>query len=93
MPAQIVTLEDLQELKTALAEIKVLLKTLKGDSSKKWLKSPEVRKLLGLSSGTLQNLRVNGTLPYTKIGGVLYYDQEDIQKVMLENRKHNRKIR
>ena len=91
MPAQIVTLEDLQELKTTLAEIKVLLKNLKGDSSKKWLKSPEVRKLLGLSSGTLQNLRVNGTLPYTKIGGVLYYDQEDIQKVMLENRKHNRK--
>ena len=91
MPAQIVTPEDLQELKTALTEIKTLLKTLKGDSSKKWLKSPEVRKLLGLSSGTLQNLRVNGTLPYTKIGGVLYYDQEDIQKVMLENRKHNRK--
>ena len=91
MPAQIVTPEDLQELKTALTEIKTLLKTLKGDFAKKWLKSPEVRKLLGLSSGTLQNLRVNGTLPYTKIGGVLYYDQEDIQKVMLENRKHNRK--
>ena len=91
MPAQIVTPEDLQELKIALTEIKALLKTLKGDSAKKWLKSPEVRKLLGLSSGTLQNLRVNGTLPYTKIGGVLYYDQEDIQKVMLENRKHNRK--
>jgi len=30
MSAQIVTLEDLQELKTALAEIKTLVKTLKG---------------------------------------------------------------
>ena len=91
MPAQIVTIEDLQELKIALTEIKNQLKTLKGESTKKWLKTPEVRNLLGLSIGTLQHLRVNGTLPYTKIGGVLYYDQDDIFKVMLDNRKHNRK--
>jgi hypothetical protein len=92
MSAQIVTLEDLQELKTALAEIKTLVKTLKGDYTKKWLKSPEVRKLLGLSAGTLQNLRINGTLPYTKIGGVCYYDQEDIHKVMLKNKIHHGKF-
>lgn len=47
-----------------------------------WLKSFEVRKLLGISAGTLQNLRVNGTLPYTKIGGLMYYKYEDIQKLM-----------
>lgn len=89
MPAQIVTTEDLQELKQELTEIKNLVKTLKGEP-RKWLKSPEVRKLLGISAATLQNLRVNGTLPYTKVGGVLYYDAEDIQKVMLANKRHNR---
>ncbi|MGO1245699.1 MAG: helix-turn-helix domain-containing protein [Sphingobacterium sp.] len=47
-----------------------------------WLKSYEVRKLLGISAGTLQNLRVNGTLPYKKIGGLMYYKYEDIQRLM-----------
>jgi hypothetical protein len=47
--------------------------------------------MLGISPGTLQNLRVNGTLPYAKVGGVIYYAYEDILKVMEEN-KRNRKL-
>lgn len=91
MPAQIVTTDDLRELKIELLEdFKKLLREHGGQPSKKWLKSPEVRKLLGISHGTLQNLRVNGTIPYTKIGGILYYDHEDIQKILLEKKKQNR---
>ena len=56
---------------------------------KKWLKSTEVRKLLGISPGTLQNLRINGTLPYSKIGGVIYYDHEEIQNILAQNRVDN----
>jgi hypothetical protein len=41
---------------------------------------------LGLSIGKLQTLRINGTLAYTKIGGIIYYDHEDIVK-MMESRK------
>jgi hypothetical protein len=44
---------------------------------------------LQISPGTLQNLRINGTLPYTKIGGIIYYDAAEIQKVMEENRVLN----
>lgn len=84
---QLVTIEDLILLKSDLLnEIRKLLKETSGQPVKKWLKSHEVRKLLDISPGTLQNLRVNGTLPFTKIGGVIYYDQEDI-KNMLESRK------
>jgi len=32
-----------------------------------------VRKLLGVSNGTLQTLRVNGSLPFSKIGGLYFY--------------------
>ena len=53
---------------------------------KKWLKSPEVRELLGISPGTLQNLRMNGTLPFTKVGGVVYYQSDDILKMLEANR-------
>ncbi len=91
MPTQIVTTDDLRELKIELLEdFKRLLKENSGTPSKKWLKSPDVRKLLNISPGTLQNLRVNGTLPFTRMGGALYYDYEDIQKVLVANKKQNK---
>lgn len=87
---QIVTTEVLLEFKAELLdEIGKLLKQLSDEPSKKWLKSPEVRKLLGISPGTLQNMRVNGSLPYTKIGGVLFYEFEDIRKMLEANRIQN----
>ena len=47
-----------------------------------WLKSSEVRKLLKISPGTLQNLRINGTLNFNRIGGILYYKYDDIAKML-----------
>jgi len=55
---------------------------MKWDVDREWLKSSEVRKLLKVSAGTLQNLRINGTLPYRKIGGSMYYRIEDLKKLM-----------
>ncbi|MBE7177566.1 MAG: helix-turn-helix domain-containing protein, partial [Mucilaginibacter polytrichastri] len=49
---------------------------------KQWLKSHEVRKLLGISPGTLQTLRINETLPYSKVGGTMYYKSSDLNKLM-----------
>lgn len=91
MGATIITTEDLIEFKLELLEdIKQLIQNQNGQPAKKWLKSPEVRELLGISPGTLQNLRINGTLPYTKIGGVLYYDYQEIIEVLEKNRIHNK---
>lgn len=88
MAAQIITTEDLyffkQELLQELKELIISLPT----QQKKWLKSPEVRKMLGISPGTLQNLRINGTLPYTKMGGIIYYAYDDILKVIEKNQKN-----
>lgn len=91
MAATIITTEDLREFKMELLDdIKQLLDNQSGHVAKKWLKSPEVRDLLGISPGTLQNLRINGTLPYTKVGGVLYYDYQEIMQVLEDNRIHNK---
>lgn len=87
MPAQVITHEDLMIFKDEMiSEIRKLLGQQPA-TSPKWLKSHEVRRLLKISPGTLQNLRVNGTLPFTKIGGVLFYDAEDIQKVLFNNKR------
>ncbi|UII21664.1 helix-turn-helix domain-containing protein [Fulvivirga ligni] len=90
MATEIITQDDLREFKLELIdEFKKILKEHAGTPVKKWLKSPEVRKLLDISPGTLQNLRINGTLPFTKIGGVIYYDYQDIEKMLMENRVQN----
>ncbi|TAJ13744.1 DNA-binding protein [Marinilabiliaceae bacterium JC017] len=87
MAAEIITTDDLREFKMdLLSEIEKLLKSHAGNQTKKWLKSYEVRKLLNISPGTLQNLRVNGTLPFTKIGGVIYYDYADIHDMIESNK-------
>jgi len=51
-------------------------------SEKEWLRSHEIKKLLGISTGTLQNLITKGTLKPKKIGGILYFSMSDIRKLL-----------
>ncbi len=88
MPAQIITTDDLREFKIELLEeIRTIVTEQKTSTAKKWLKSVEVRRLLNISPGTLQTLRINGTLPYTKIGGTNYYNASDIDVLLSQNLK------
>jgi hypothetical protein len=90
MAANIVTVEDLQDFKQELiAEMHKILSKRQTTPVRKWLKSYEVRRLLTLSQGTLDHLRTSGKLPFTKIGRVIFYDYEDILK-MIEQNKTNR---
>ncbi len=87
MPANIVTTEDLQKFKEdILREFKELLITYDKITIDNWIKSSEVMLKLGISPGTLQNFRINGTLPYTKLGGIIYYDVDEINRMMLEKK-------
>lgn len=90
MPTSIVTTEDLIEFKVELLkEIRKMLNENSASSTKKWMKSIEVMKLLKISPGTLQNFRINGTIPFTKIGGILYYDADEINKILVSNKVQN----
>ncbi|OYD43605.1 helix-turn-helix domain-containing protein [Sphingobacterium cellulitidis] len=84
MHIDIVTKEDLCKMqKEMMEEIRQLVKeNVKRENDRQWFRSAEVRKMLGISQGTLQNLPVNGTLPYKKIGESIYYHGDDIQKMM-----------
>lgn len=86
MAVEIVTKEDLNQFRILLLnDFKEILKA-SPQQTKQWLKSKEVRKLLNISPGTLQTLRINKTLSYTKIGGILYYDSTDINKLLSANK-------
>lgn len=95
MATSIITPDDLEQFKWELLDqIKELLdkkvdKPVPPEQKRVWIKSHQVQRMLGISPGTLQNLRINGTLPYTKVGGVLFYNKEDIEKI-LENNMRNR---
>lgn len=78
----ILTKDDLLDFKKEL--FKEILELLNGNkiNQEEWLKSDEVQKLLKISAGTLQNYRINGTLPFKKVGGTLYYKYQDIEKLL-----------
>ncbi|MEZ4841259.1 MAG: DNA-binding protein [Flavobacteriaceae bacterium] len=68
MATAIITTDDLYEFKMELMEeIKQLFQEYNNHFTKKWMRTSEVLKLLGMSPSTLQNLRLNGTIP-TPIG-------------------------
>ena len=91
MPVNILTQEDLQKFKTELfAELKKLLSENPPEPPKKWLKAYEVRAMLGISRGTLQTLYNSGKLPGTRVGGLIFYDYADIQKLMQGNKPAKR---
>jgi hypothetical protein len=86
MHVEMITREDLHQFKTdLLQELKNLLSTTKQSPQGKWLKSAQVRSLLNISPGTLLSLRVKGNLRYTKVGGIFYYQYEDIEQMLAKD--------
>ncbi|HRE67737.1 MAG TPA: helix-turn-helix domain-containing protein [Cyclobacteriaceae bacterium] len=83
MVSGFITTEDLQEFKLQLLEeIQKIVNAKHPTPVRKWLKSHEVRRLLTISPSKLQSLRDTGTLPFTKIGAVIYYSYDDIENML-----------
>ena len=50
-----------------------------------WIDGQIVMQSLHISPRTLQTLRSNGTLPYSRIGNKIYYRKSDIIKILSNN--------
>jgi len=50
-----------------------------------WVDGQIVMQTLHISPRTLQTLRSNGTLPFSRIGNKLYYRKSDILKILSNN--------
>ena len=86
MAIEVVTKEDLQQFRMHLInDIRELIKPSEAKLVKPWLKNSEVRKLLNISSNTIQRLRIAGKLQSSKVGGIHYYRYEDIEKLLNSN--------
>lgn len=85
-----VTKEDLQQFGAFL--IGTIRKMIEGVSAAdkeavqpEWLKCRAVRKMLDISPGTLQNLRIIGKVRFKKVLGSYYYSKEDLMRLFNEN--------
>lgn len=84
MELHLMTKDDFIALKSDLIEeIRRIISPVQNDNE--WLKSKEVMDLLKCSPGSLQNLRVSGALPFSKIGGTIYYSRKDIMRLLNKN--------
>ena len=52
-----------------------------------WLKTADAEKYLSCNQSTLLNLRNQGVLPSYKLGGTIYYNRLDIDRI-IEQSKH-----
>ena len=88
MTYEIITQEDLQKFRLQLLEdlTRMMSGAVQPQLNKEWMRSSEVRKMLGISHGTLQNLRIKDILPHRKVGGLMYYKYQDILR-RLEGRE------
>lgn len=50
-----------------------------------WIDGQVVMQKLHISARTLQTLRSNGTIPYTKIGHKIWYLKRDLERVLRDN--------
>lgn len=85
-----VTKDDLRQFGLLIVEqVRQLLpkgeKTENTVAEFEWLKGRAVRKLLDISAGTLQNLRISGKIRSRKILGSYYYNRSDLMKLFLES--------
>lgn len=85
----------LLELSGAIKEMKAQILILKQTRTEKfkqeWIDGQQVIDALNISKRTLQSLRDNGTLPYSRVNGKFYYKVADLEKLLESNYSANLK--
>jgi len=85
MATTIPTIEEIRELleeqtKTIISLIQK--HNNQNKESEKMLKSEDVKRILGISHGKLQQLRDRGMIEHTKMGKIIYYRPDAIEKML-----------
>lgn len=92
---EFVTKEDLRQfglylmdkIQTVLKEVNV---SKKESLEPEWIKSKVVRKMLDISAGSVQNIRVGGKVRFKKVLGTYYYNREDLQKLFNDEKQEKK---
>ena len=78
--------EDVKLIRDSIiSELKNLMDK---NTSIKWMKSKEICELLGISNSKLTNMRNNRNISFSQIGKVYYYNVDDINKLLEQNKTY-----
>ena len=73
--------DDLSKIKIEIIqEVKKIISPVSLENPE-FLRTSQVKELLGCSESKIETLRKNGTLPFQKVGGSIYYKYSDIKKL------------
>lgn len=75
----------LQALREAYPDLVIPNNESTDNGLKDWIDNQDVMQALHISPRTLQTLRSNGTLPYSRINNKIYYRRRDIEKLLNDN--------
>lgn len=87
MSIDILTKDDLLEFRqTLISDIKkLLIEILKQQpNTLQGYKTKDVRRILSCSTNKLVSLRIDRKIRVKKVGGTLYYNVDDVKKLLLE---------
>ena len=63
-----------------------ILSLLESSKPKVWVRTSELKKILGITDSTAQYLRNTGALPCSKIRGTYYYKYDDVLALLERNK-------
>ena len=76
--------EDIQQITELICT--ELKDYLEHNIKSKWLRTNEICEQLGISNSTLKHMRINNQITFSRIGKVYYYDIEDIDNLLEQNK-------
>ena len=66
-----------------------IIRTFKMETINEWLDNQDIMLKLHISNRTLQRLRKNGFISYSKIGKKIYYRSSDVEQMLTEHSRRN----
>lgn len=77
--------EEFQKLISKIEDLEVLLHKKVNPNTLGWVNNETLCKELGISKRTAQNYRDAGILPFSTLEGKVYYDLEQVKKILIRN--------
>lgn len=66
-------------------KVEEMSKTHAQQLNEEWIQRDQVMRILKIGERKLQSMRDNGTLPFSKIDGKIYYRTSDVEKLFNSN--------
>jgi hypothetical protein len=71
--------------------VEVLCRSNGEKTMQEWLDNQDICEILNISPRTLQTMRDNGTIHYTRIGNKMYYNADDLKRLIPLVADHKKK--